>query len=460
MRAGGLVTATDMARAVRVRDVSPVELVEEALVRAEAWQPVTNAFSHLHPEESLQEAEQRAGEVTGGNLLGPLHGVPVAVKDLYDVAGWETSGCCAAYRGRIAERDAGAVARLRGAGAVIIGKTNQHELAAGGTNLISACGPTRNPWDPARITGGSSGGSGAAVAARVVPLALGTDTGGSIRIPSSFCGISGLKPTHGAVSLEGVMPLAPTLDTAGPMAVSVRDLAVGHAVLSGSGDPFVEDAARSPDGLTVGTLGGFHATRVDPEVLEATRGAAEVFGSVGVRTVSIADDPPHGPELWDRVAMPQFADHHGHLLETPEALHPLTRSWLEEGTRVGAGAREEALLQAQEIGAFFLQALGVCDALLVPATPFVAPRASEEEVHVGDDVLFTSRGGTSRLTRMVNLAGLPAVAFPAGASREGMPIGIQLIGRPGDEATILRLAAAFQAATDHHMGAPLVSGGS
>ncbi|MGH9168117.1 MAG: amidase [Acidimicrobiia bacterium] len=451
--------AAGMAAAVRERRISPVELVEQALARAEVWQPVTNAFSQLHADEALRDARQRAEEAARGHELGPLHGVPVAVKDLYDVAGWETTGCCEAYRGRTAERDAEAVALLRRAGAVIIGKTNQHELAAGATNLISACGPTRNPWDPARITGGSSGGSGAAVAARVVPLALGTDTGGSIRIPGSFCGVSGLKPTHGAVSLKGVMPLAPTLDTAGPMAVTVEDLALGHAVLTGAGDPFVEEAARPAKELRVGTLGGFHATPVHPEVLEAAENATRVFESLGAQVVAITGDPPHGVELWERVAMPQFADAHGHLLETPADIHPRTRSWLEEGIGADADAREEALLAAQEVGAFFLEALAVCDGLLVPATPFAAPLAAKDDVRVGDGVLSVSRGGPSRLTRLVNLAGLPAVAFPAGFPSDGMPVGVQLIGRPGDEATILRLAAAFQGATDHHVPAPRLRAG-
>ena len=189
--------ATELARAIATREVSPVEVLERALLRAEHWDLVSNLFSMLHAEQAQEVARERQEEATRGELRGPLHGVPVAVKDLFDVEGWETTGCCRAYRGSMAERDAGAVARLRAAGAVIIGKTNMHELAAGGTNAVSACGACRNPWDPSRISGGSSGGSAAAAAARVVPLALGTDTGGSVRIPASMCGTVGLKTTFG-----------------------------------------------------------------------------------------------------------------------------------------------------------------------------------------------------------------------------------------------------------------------
>jgi Asp-tRNA(Asn)/Glu-tRNA(Gln) amidotransferase A subunit family amidase len=242
-----------MARAVRTWEVSPIELVDEAIRGAESWQPVTNAFSQLHAEEARAEARRRADELVRDTDPGPLYGVPVAVKDLFDVAGWETTGCCAAYRGRVAAIDAEAVRKLRTAGAVIVGKTNQHELAAGATNLVSACGPTANPWDRARMTGGSSGGSGAVVAAGVVPVALGTDTGGSVRIPASLCGVTGLKSTHGRVGLDGVMPLAPSLDTVGPLGSTAEDVALVHAVLTADDQ---ETGRPSLHDLRVGELGG------------------------------------------------------------------------------------------------------------------------------------------------------------------------------------------------------------
>ena len=441
-------TAVEMARAVRERAVSPVELVEEALRRAEAWQPVTRAFSQLHADQALDQARRRTEEAVRGNDLPPLHGVPVAVKDLFDVAGWETTGCCAAYRGRVAERDAEAVRRLRAAGAVVVGKTNQHELAAGATNLISACGATRNPWDPTRITGGSSGGSAAAVAAGVVPVALGTDTGGSIRIPASMCGVTGLKPTHGRVSLDGVMPLAPSLDTVGPLAATVEDCALVLAALTG--EPVIE---RS-EGLTVASLGSLHVAFLQPEVLEATMAAADVFAQLGAATSAVVGEECFAPEVWEEIAWPEMAEHHGSLLDRPELLHARTAEILEQGAaqpdQVTAAARE----RAGAVREAFLAALSVADVLLAAATPIAAPPAGAEWVEVGSGRLSVRRGAPSLLTRSVNLAGLPAVSVPAGFSSVGVPLGIQLIGRPGDEEAILGAAAAFQGVTGHHVARP------
>jgi aspartyl-tRNA(Asn)/glutamyl-tRNA(Gln) amidotransferase subunit A len=449
-------TAVEMARAVRDRSVSPVELVEEALRLAEAWQPATTAFSQLHGDEALEQARLRTEEAARGDVA-PLHGVPVAVKDLFDVAGWETSGCCAAYRGRVAERDAEAVRRLRAAGAVVIGKTNQHELAAGATNLISACGATGNPWDPARITGGSSGGSGAAVAAGVVPVALGTDTGGSIRIPASMCGVTGLKPTHGAVALDGVMPLAPSLDTVGPLAATVEDTAVIHSILTGGKPPVDVDGGL--EGLVVATLGSLHVAFLHPDVLEAVLAAAERFDELGATISTVVGDGCFAPEVWEEIAWREMAVHHGGLLDRPELLHRRTAELL----RRGAAQAEEVTAAAREragaVRAAFLAALSTADVLLAAATPIVAPPAGAEWVEVGSGRLSVRRGAPSLLTRSVNLAGLPAVSVPAGVSSEGLPIGIQLIGRPGEEATILRAAAAFQAASEHHVGVPDLPGG-
>src|SRR6266511_4776403 len=207
---GQLETAGEMGQALRAGQVASVELVERAIRRADAWHPCTNAFSQPWMDRAMQEA--RRIDSTSPEARAALAGVPVAVKDLFDVAGEETTGCCAAYRGTMAQRDAPVIERIKQAGLVMLGKTNQHELAAGGTNLVSACGRTGNPWDPDRMTGGSSGGSAATVASGIVPWALGSNTGGSIRIPSSMCGIFGLKPTFGQIQTEGVMPLAPSLD--------------------------------------------------------------------------------------------------------------------------------------------------------------------------------------------------------------------------------------------------------
>jgi aspartyl-tRNA(Asn)/glutamyl-tRNA(Gln) amidotransferase subunit A len=449
-----MMTLAESARAVRTREVSPVELVEQSLERAERWQMVTNSFSQIRAAEALDEAGKLADSLARGESPGLLHGVPVVVKDLFDVVGWETSGCCLGYRGNIARRDAEVVRLLREDGAVIIGKTNQHELAAGGTNLISALGPTRNPWDPTRITGGSSGGSGAAVAARVVPLAIGTDTGGSIRIPASLCGAAGLKPTTGRVSLEGAMPLAPTLDTAGPMAMTAEDLTVAFAILARLGVDFLEETRGSAAGISAGVLGGFFTERVHADQIRARDHVAQVLGDLGTKIVEIeVGDIRKAPEMWLRVAWPEFAAVHGHLLRRPETLYPLTRSFLEAGATQTALDYLKAREQSVRVRALFMAALSEVDVLIAPATPFTAPRAAADRVDLGGD-RFAEVRAVSWLTRPVNLTGLPALSLPAGFSAEGLPLGVQLLGRPGEEAVLLRLGRAFQEATEHHRLAP------
>jgi aspartyl-tRNA(Asn)/glutamyl-tRNA(Gln) amidotransferase subunit A len=449
-------TVREAARAVRERSVSPVELVEGALARAERWEPTINAFSQLHGEEALEEARARADESARGRSRGPLHGVPVAVKDLFDVAGWETSGCSRAYRGHLAERDSVVVGRLRAAGAVIIGKTNQHELAAGGTNAISACGPAHNPWNPARLTGGSSGGSGAAVAARVVPMAMGSDTGGSIRIPSSFCGVAGLKATFGRVPMAGVMPLAASMDCVGPLAATTADAAVVFSVLAEEGPGFHSTVTDLDDPVRVGIPGGFFADRVRPEVLDAMDGIRRVLEDAG-GTVAAADlgDIDDSPDVWNRIAWVEFASAHGHLLHRPESLYPRTRELLEFGMARTGVELYRTQDRAQEIRTAFLEALREVDVLLAPATPFAAPSADAEVVDIPErDALPVHAGGSAWLTRVINLTGLPALSLPSGFDREGMPLGVQLIGRPGEEATLLRAGAIVQTATDHHERVP------
>lgn len=436
-------TALEVAAAVRAGEMSPVDVVEEAIRLAEAWQPLTNSFSQLHPEEAVAEARERAERLAHGEDLGPLAGVPVAVKDLFDVSGWETTGCSEAFRGTVALSDADAVRRLRAAGAVVIGKTNQHELAAGATNLVSACGPTHNPWDPARITGGSSGGSAVAVACGIVPVALGTDTGGSIRIPASMCGTVGLKPTYGAVSLQGAMPLAPSLDTGGPLTSTAEDAGLVFAVLADREQP-----AAAQVSATVGVLERGFGTRARPDVLDATRAAAEVMAEAGVRTApaevrGIED----ALEVWEKVAWGEFASIYG---EVADQVHWRTREVLEFGVAHQAeleGAHE----RTAEIRTSFLRALEDVDALIAPATPFPAPTSDVRLVSIGVDELDVRRGAPSNLTRPINLAGLPAVAFPAGFSEEGLPIGAQLVGRAGEESLLLSLVRSFQERTNHHL---------
>jgi len=442
-------TAAEMARSVRRGDVSPVELVEEAVRRAEAWQPVTNAFSQLHGDLAVEDARAL------GPTSGPLHGVPIAVKDLFDVTGWETTGCCEGYRGRVATSDAEAVRRVRAAGAVVIGKTNQHELAAGATNQVSACGPTWNPWDPSRITGGSSGGSGAAVAAGMVPLALGTDTGGSIRIPASLCGAVGLKTTFGAVPLDGAMPLSPSMDTVGPLARSVGDAALALAVLTGT----EVASARAPDGLAVGTPGGIFEEAALPEVLEARDRAVAALAGSGTTVVEEVGGFRYDPETWDRLAWSELFGAHGELLDRESSVHPWTRAFLERGRDEGESGRRRALREAGAVRLELERMLSRVDVLVAPVTPTPALEAEVRDLTLGDGrVLDIRRGAISLLTRPANLAGLPAISVPAGWTKEGLPLGVQLIGRRGGEAALIDAVMAVETEGVHEPRVPEAPG--
>jgi aspartyl-tRNA(Asn)/glutamyl-tRNA(Gln) amidotransferase subunit A len=460
---GQLETAAEMAQALRAGQVSSTELVQRALRRAEAWQPSINAFSQLWADQAIDEA--RRLDATPVEDRPALAGIPIAVKDLYDVAGEETTGCCDAYRGTIAQRDAPVIERTRRAGLVMIGKTNQQELAAGGTNLVSACGRTGNPWDPERITGGSSGGSGAAVAAGIVPWALGSDTGGSIRIPASMCGTFGLKPTFGRIPTEGLMPLAPSMDCPGPMAATLEDLHTLYAVMA---DVPVEgetaDAGSwsagvaSAKGRRIGLPNGFFVDRVHDQTLETVRQAATELEAAGA-----AVEPVDGTgldsvrPLWMSVCCAEFAAAHPLLMDPArrEQVAPEVVAWLELGESQTEAHRAQARQEQEHVRRWFDDRLKGFDALLIPTTPYPAPRADEERVDLGEagtvDLGFVGPGW---ITCSVNLAGLPGINLPAGRSSDGMPIGVSLVAGPGEERTLFALAAAWAASAGYRVQRP------
>lgn len=438
-------TLAEQAAAVAAREVSPVDLVERALEAAARAQGATNCVTHLAAEEA-RAAAKRAQDT---EPTGPLHGLPILVKDLYDVAGWPTTGCTRPYHDRMASADAAVVERLRGAGALIIGKTNQHELAAGITGWVSSFGSVRNPWDPERIPGGSSSGSAAAVACGVVAMAMGSDTGGSIRAPASFCGITGLKPTHGAVSMRGAMPLGPDFDTAGPLATTAEDCALVHRVIA---DPPGGDQGPFPGvaGVRIGLPETFLATTVG-QTRAGIEGAARVFEELGAALV-----PIRGPRL-DRDSVGfnltwiRFAELYPDLIDD-DRVGPDASFLLRYGRALTAEDRERAHARLEEIRRDFARAFGDVDVLLAPATAFPAPRATDEEIPIDDGTTMpVHRGGPAQLTRPVNEALLPALAFPVGTSSEGMPIGAQLIGPAWSESWLCSLGSAYQAATDHHL---------
>lgn len=440
---------TELVQAVRNHSLTPVELVTAALVSVEEWQPVTNAASRWWPDQALAAARALPDDPQLALL-----GVPVLVKEHMDVAGHHSTACCEAFRNRVAAEDSQMVTRLKAAGAVIIGKANMHELAASATNHVSACGPTRNPWDPRRLTGGSSGGSAAAVATRSVPLALGTDTAGSIRIPSSMCGVTGLKPTQGRLSVRGVMPLAPSFGCPGPIAGAAEDLGLAYGVLAEQPEA-ASQLQRSLHGLDVGRVAdGFYAELIHPEVRAALNHVAEVIATAGARLATVAlagmDD---ASRVWADIAWTELAASYPEL-DLAHVGHQIAEHY-EYGQHLPPERRAQARARAFDIRDSFLTALRQVDALLLPCTPYPAPCFTDEEIGVGEgQFMNVFSGGPVWFACPVNIAGLPSVALPAGFTGGGLPVGVQLVGRPGAEWTLLRLASAFQARTSYHRQAP------
>jgi aspartyl-tRNA(Asn)/glutamyl-tRNA(Gln) amidotransferase subunit A len=442
-------TVAEMAAAISKGHLTATELVAEALRSIAAWQPHTNAASQVWAHQALA-----AARALPKKPVGPLHGVPVMVKELFDVAGHETTGCCEAFRGQVAVADAFLVTRLRQAGAVIVGKTNMHELAASGTNHVSNCGPTHNPWDSRRLTGGSSGGSAAAVATRSVPFTLGTDTAGSIRVPSSFCGTVGLKPTHGRLPMQGVMPLSPSLGCAGPMGATVEDVAIGYAVLAGE-HGYPQPTPQSLKGVRVGRVhDGYFGRLIHPSVRVALDHVADVLVEAEAELVVCQIPDMDGAlHTWGDIAWPEFSVSYPDL--DLDRVGNQVGEHYRYGQRLGAGARAAAHEHALRMQVAFMTALQDVDVLLLPATAYPAPLFEDDEIVVGEtETLNVFRGGPVWFTCPVDMAQLPALSVPAGFDPSGLPLGVQLVGHFAAEWTLLDVGRMFQELTTHHRRRP------
>lgn len=441
----------ESAARIARREVSSRQLVERSLRAAEELQPVLNAFTMLFPEKALAAANHADEAIARGDTLAMLHGLPFAAKDSFDVAGAVTSGCSRAYADRVASGDAAAVAAMRRAGMILIGKTNMHELGFGETTAVSSYGPANNPWDAARTPGGSSGGSAAAVAARVVPVALAEDTGGSIRMPASVCGITGLKPTRGRVSTEGLLPFSPTLDTAGPVAVDVEDVTLAFAALT----PFRPDRRASLGGVRVGIPRDYYFRVVHPDVEDAVHAGLDVLEALGAVAVPVGLpglDEVNG--IWVRIAMFEFVREHAALRERLDLLDPTISFLLEVAGRVTEEEYREALGARPRIESIFEAAFREADLLVAPATPIWAQRHDTEAFRIGEVELSTRAGGLAQQAFPASVAGLPALVLPCGFSREGLPFGMQLVGPRGADALLLAAARLYQRETDWHTRVP------
>ena len=441
---------------LRRREATSLELVDAALQRIYETNPKLNAFIAVMGDAARKRASELDAELAHGVDRGPLHGIPIAVKDLLHMRGIRTTAGSKLFENLVPTEDAEVVARLEKAGAVIVGKTGLHELAYGITSNNPHYGAVRNPRDPSRIPGGSSGGSGAAVAAGIVPMAIGTDTGGSIRIPASFCGCAGLKPTYGRVSKRGVLPLGFSLDHVGPLAASVDDAAITLNAIAGR-DRLDPTTSRGPvedyrpgtvhglRGIRVGRPANFYLDRLAPAVAARTGHAFQVAADLGAEVITL---PVGDVEEWNATARVIL------LAEAPAALESHLHRRELFGADVLALLDQGRLLpatmyvQAQRLRSRMIRDVhklwARVDCLFTPTTPTTAPQIGASEIDVGglsEDV----RLATTRLVRAVNLLGLPALSLPNGSDAAGLPVGLQIIAPPFAEKNLLRIGAALEA---------------
>ncbi|MEO5742044.1 MAG: amidase [Vicinamibacterales bacterium] len=423
--------------------------MSEALERIAQLNPALNAYITVFEADAMRQARALDEELTHGHSRGPLHGRTISIKDLIDVKGFPTTAASRVRTGHVADADATIVTRLRDAGAVLIGKTNLHEFALGTTSDESAFGPVHNPRDPSRSPGGSSGGSAAAVAADMGWGSIGTDTGGSIRIPASACGVVGLKPSFGEIPTVGVVPLSVSLDHIGPLAHTVRDAWAIYNVLAGSTLP--PPPPRAIDSLRIGKLSGYFLEKLDDGVrvsFEAALSRLESAGAtiVGINLRGLADISV----TYVNVALPEaFAYHTNALEKAPEEFSRSVRSRLEMGSTISRDDYVQAQADRVHMRAAVDKALSDCDVLVLPTMPIPPQTIGATTAVVGahEEPL---RPLTLRLTQLFNLTGHPAISLPCGDTRAGLPCGLQLVGRRHQTADLLQDALSCEAFVTPH----------
>ena len=461
-------SAAGLARAIRAGKVSCVAAMEAVIARAGHVQPGLNCFVRIDADEALAAARLADLELARGIVRGPLHGVPMAHKDMYYREGVPSSCGSKITVDRPAPSTATALKRLDAAGAIQFGVLNMAEFAYGPTGHNYHLGHCRNPWDPERITGGSSSGSGSAVAARASFAALGSDTGGSIRAPATFCGLSGIKPTWSRVSRHGAMPLSISMDTGGPLTRTVEDCAVIMGVIAGA-DPLDPTASRHavPDyvahltrplkGLRIATTKRYFHDNMDPEIESLVHSSLEAYARLGAQLVEV--DLPD-MEAWGHAAVmiiaAEAAAAHANWLRTrPQDYSDQVRARLEIGLAIPATTYLESLrLRGIALQQFSEAVFSKADVLHVPSVSFQTPTIAETDVG-GGETMMKVMNTITRLTRIGNYLGLPCLSVPAGFAKNGMPTAVQLIGRQFDEATLFAAGHAYQQATGWHLRSPI-----
>jgi aspartyl-tRNA(Asn)/glutamyl-tRNA(Gln) amidotransferase subunit A len=462
----------EAARLIRRKKISPLELTDLMLARIEALNPKINAYITVCGDLARKAARAAEREIMRGHYRGPLHGIPISIKDNIYTSGIRTTAGSKILRNFVPDEDAEVVSRLKEAGAIILGKTNMHEFAYGVTCENPHYGSVRNPWDLTRIAGGSSGGSAAALAAGMCYGSVGTDTGGSIRIPAALCGVVGCKPTADTVALDEVVELSSSLDHAGPLARTATDIAILLRAL------MVEPLAnrlenclttkpavalrpfRQLNELRLGLPATFFFEQIDPEVEALVRAAVNWFERAGAQIENIEiPEITASEKAGNDIALPEAAAFHSVMNWFPARADDYgedVRKRLELGRETRALDYLAALEFQQRFELMFTFILGQVDAVLTPVTPIAAPRIGEKEVILGGQQ-ESVRAALLRLCRPANLMGAPATSVPCGFTAGGQPVGLQIIGRPMDEATVLRLAHTYEQAHAWHTMHPPIA---
>lgn len=439
-----MLTLLDAADQIRNRKLSPVELTRECLANIDQLNPTLNAFVTLTADYALEQAQRAEAEISAGNYRGPLHGIPFALKDNIDTAGVRTTAGSNQYRERIPSEDAEIVRQLKLAGAVIVGKNNMHEFAFGGSGVISAFGPARNPVDSARITGGSSSGSAAAVASGMCIAAIGTDTAGSVRCPAALCGIVGHRPSQGLLSNTGTIPLAESFDTPGPIAQTVADARVILQTLTPMGCPALQRKTQLDlTKLRVGVARNL-TTDLQPDVAACFESAVQSL----VKMVAYVEDIRMEVQpAWDVRNFEIFHYHEKMFETTPQLYDPRTLDRIRGSagvTEINYIRKREALKVGRPADALFEKV----DLVLSPTVPLAAPSVAELEAM--DSAALRTYEVRYLLANTLPFSFLwcPSVSMPCGLTKAGLPVGLQISGRPGEDLEVLQLAEAYEQATD------------
>ena len=454
---------SEASQLVRTKKVSPVELTQECLRRIERLNPKLNAFISVTADFAVAEARQAEAEIQHGRWRGPLHGIPIALKDLVDMAGVRTTAGSGVFKDRVPTEDAEIVRRLKAAGAVFLGKLNLQECAYGGSSAIGHFGPVHNPWNLDYSPGGSSGGSAAAVAARLCFAAIGTDTGGSIRQPSAYCGVVGLKPTYGRVSTSGVIPLSWSLDHVGPITRTAMDAALLLEVIAGY-DPqdttsidspvpdYVAAIADSTSSLRLGVPRAYFFDELHPEIQAAMEAALLVLKTI---TASEHDVPPPLTDATYSSWMDPYgaiftaeayAYHKDYIARNPELYQAPTLKRLRVGADVTTARYILGRRRLDQVRRSIAHAFKSVDLLITPTVR--VPPFTIADLQADPDTVRAKELAMLHNTKPWNFPGLPTISVPSGFTRTGLPIGMQITGPPGGEATVLRLAYAYEQATE------------